>query len=380
MWFVSLGSWLGATQHFSGTQISAIYGTLALAGLITPMLGGAIADRFAHTEKMLALLHAIGGLLLLNASRQTQFTPLYTSVLLYSLCYLPTLSLVPALAMRHLSDPRQEFPILRAVGTAGWIAAGLVVGSLALELSARPMQFAGLLSLAFAAYCLTLPATPPLRPDGPRRWTTLLGVDAFVLLRDPLFAIFLLANVALCIPNQFYNAFGALYLTELHVPQPATLLTLGQLTEVVVLLVLPRLHQRAGVKPVLLLGTAAWVIRCVLFSIAAHGSSVALYAGLLLHGLAYGCTFIAGQIVVHERAPVNMRAAAQGFWALATMGIGNLFGAWVAGQSVQRNVLSATSHNWSAAWYVSGAASLIAMLAVLMSLRIRDSSSAPITH
>ncbi len=371
IWFVSLGSWLGATLHFDGGQIGMIYGTFAIAGMLSPMLGGAAADRLAHTERILALLHGIGGVLLLVASTQRSFSGLYTLVLLYALCYLPTLALVPSLAMRHLAAPAREYPKLRAIGTVGWIVGGLIVGAFALELTAVPMRIAGVMSLLFAGYCLTLPATPPVRDGVKRGIGTLLGFDALGLMRDPLFASFLLVNVALCVPNQFYNAFGSLYLIDLGAPRPASLLTIGQATEVVVLLLLPRLHQRLGLRPVLLLGSAAWALRCVLFSLATS-AGIALYAGLLLHGVAYGCTFIAGQLVVHERAPAHMRAAAQGFWAVATMGIGNYAGVWLAGASVQRFTTDNAGHNWSATWLVPALFSAMALLGVLLTVRVRD--------
>ena len=375
LWFVSLGSWLGAALHFSGPQIGMIYGTLALAGLVTPMLGGAIADRLAHSERMLAILHGVGGVLLLAAARQSTFTALYVAILLYALCYLPTLALVPSLAMRHLSAPAAEYPALRTLGTIGWIVAGLAVGALGLELSPLPMQLAGIVSLVFAAYCLTLPSTPPLRRDAPRGLSALFGLDALALLRDPIFALFILASVALSVPNQFYNAFAALYLTELQVPHPAMLLTLGQMTEVGVLLLLPRLHRRLGSRRVLLIGASAWAIRTVLFSLGGHGNTIAIFAGILLHGVAYGCIYIAGQLMVHDRAPAPMRAAAQGLMAVATMGVGNLLGAWIAGRTVAHYATGADAHNWSGVWMIAAGFSSLATIGVLLSSRARHATS-----
>lgn len=372
LWFVSLGSWLGATLHFSGPQIGMLYGTLALAGLVTPMLAGAVADRLARSDRLLAVLHGIGGLLLLVAARQERFGALYAAILAYALCYLPTISLAASLAMRHLTTPAREYPPLRTLGTIGWIIAGLIVGALGLELSPAPMQLAGFTSIAFAAYCLTLPATPPMRKDAPRRVTTLLGLDALTLLRDPLFALFVIASIVLSVPNQFYNAFAALYLTDLAIPHPAMLLTLGQVTEIAVLLLLPRLHRSLGSRRVLLVGAASWALRTVLFSVGGDGRLPAIYAGILLHGVAYGCIYVAGQLMVHERAPAEMRASAQGFMGLVTMGLGNLGGAWIAGRAVQHFTAADLSHDWSAIWLVAAAVSTVAMLGVMLSYRISD--------
>ncbi|HYW49325.1 MAG TPA: MFS transporter [Gemmatimonadaceae bacterium] len=375
-WFVSLGSWLGTTLHFSGPQIGMLYGTFAVAGLVTPMLAGVIADRLAHTERMLAVLHGIGGLLLLVIASQRTFTALYVAILLYALCYLPTISLATSLSMRHLVAPAAEYPRLRTLGTIGWITAGIIVGLFALELSPVPMQLAGVTSLVLAAYCLTLPATPPLSADAPRSVGTLLGLDALALMRDPLFALFVIATIVLSVPNQFYNAFAALYLTELRVPHPAMLLTLGQVTEVGVLLLLPRVYRGIGARRVLLIGGAAWAARCLLFSLGGDGSVVPIYGGILLHGVVYGCIYVAGQLMVHERAPENMRAAAQGFMGLATMGVGNLGGAWIAGRSVARYTGAANQHDWTAIWLVAAAVSAAATLGILLSARADDTSRA----
>lgn len=369
LWFVSLGSWLGATLHFTGQQIGMIYGTLAIAGLCTPMLSGAIADRFARAERMLALLHGTGGVLLILAARQTSFRALYAAILVYALCYLPTLSLVPSLVMRHLVAPAREFPALRSLGTVGWIVAGIVIGALHLELTATPMRLAGAASVVFGAWCLTLPATPPLPQQRPRTIATLAGLDAFALLRDPLFALFLIANVVLGVPSQIYQAFAALYLTELHLPQPATLLAFGQGTEVLVLLMLPRLRSAFGIRQLLLVGAVAWTVRCLLFAIGSGVNTGAVVAGILLHGVAYGCAFVAGQLVVHERAPVHLRASAQGLWALMTMGVGNLAGAWAAGSAVQRNLTGTDTHDWRAIWMTGAAVAALVAVGVLASMR-----------
>src|SRR5882724_2628263 len=160
-WYVTMGTWLGQTLHFSGEQIGLAAGTTALAAMISPFFVGMIADRFLATERILAALHVVGGGVLIFASTQTTFGPFYIVILAYSLCYMPTLALSNSLSFRQMKDPGVEFPPIRVLGTIGWIVAGLCIGTLGLEATAVPLRLAGAGSIVLGVFCLTLPHTPP---------------------------------------------------------------------------------------------------------------------------------------------------------------------------------------------------------------------------
>src|SRR5499427_1310512 len=141
-WYVTMGTWLGSTLHFSGEQIGLAAGTTAVAAIISPFFVGMVADRFLATETILALLHVVGGAVLFLASLQTTFPPFYVVLLVYALCYMPTLALSNSLSFRQMADPGREFPPIRVLGTIGWIVAGLFIGTPGLEATARPLQIA----------------------------------------------------------------------------------------------------------------------------------------------------------------------------------------------------------------------------------------------
>ena len=353
-WSVTLGTWLGQTLGFSGEQIGLVAGTTALAAMISPFFVGMIADRFLPTERILALLHVVGGVILFFASSMTSFGPFYAVLLGYALCYMPTLALANSLSFRQMKDPGREFPSIRVLGTIGWIVAGLVIGSLGLEATAVPMQIAAGGSIVLGLFCLVLPHTPP---KGGERVTLsdVLGLEALKLVRERSFAVFVLGSFLVCIPLQFYYAFANLFLNELQVSNAAGKMTLGQMSEIGFMLVMPWCFRRLGVKWMLLVGMAAWTTRYLLFAYGNAGSLVwMLYAGILLHGICYDFFFVTGQIYVDRRAPADLRAAAQGLIAFVTLGVGMFIGSWASGRVVDAFATSG-GHAWDRIWLVPAA-------------------------
>ena len=369
-WSVTMGTWLSATLHFSGEQVGLAYGTTALAAIISPFFVGMIADRFFATERLLAALHLIGGVFLFYASMQTSFAPLYAVLLAYTLCYMPTLALSNSLSFHQMQDPAKEFPGIRVLGTIGWIVAGLAIGAMKIEASALPMRIAAAGSVVLGLYSLLLPHTPPKRTQGRVSWRDVLGLDALKLLRDSSFAVFVLGSFLICIPLQFYYTFTNPFLNELNVSNAAGKMTFGQMSEIFFMLVMPWFFRRLGVKTMMLVGMAAWAARYALFAAGNNASLVwMLYAGILLHGICYDFFFVTGQIYVDRRAPNDLRAAAQGFIAFVTLGVGMLIGSWLSGRVVDHFASpgAVLPHRWDSIWLVpaAGAAAVLLLFAVL---------------
>jgi len=351
-----------------------------VGAIISPFIAGWIADRFFPTQKVLATLHLVGAALLWLASTRAAFTPLYWLVLLYACCYMPTLSLTNSLAFRQMRDPKQEFGPIRVLGTGGWIVAGLLIGGLRLEASHIAMQIAAASSLIMAIYCLTLPDTPPLATSGGFRLGDLFPVEALELFRDSSFLIFAAASFLICVPLQFYYAFTNLFLNEIGIHNAAGKMTGGQMSELFCMLLIPWFFRRLGVKYMLIAGMAAWTLRYVLFAWGNGGANMwMLWMGIVLHGICYDFFFVTGQIYVDRKAPIALRAAAQGMITLITYGAGMLLGSWLSGSVVDHYAFAGpnnvVTHAWRSIWLVSAACSAIVLVLFFLTFSDRETVS-----
>ena len=377
-WFVTMGTFLGNNLEASGAETAMAYSTQSWGAIIAPFIIGLIADRFFNAEKILGVLHLIGAILMYQMSQTTVFNAFYPYVLGYMIAYMPTLALVNSVSFNQMKDPSKDFPLIRVWGTVGWIVAGLLI-SFAFKWDSLENISQGMLSYTFlmtaiasailGVFSFLLPKTPPSITQGEKvSLADILGLDALKLLKDRNFLVFFLASVLICIPLAFYYQNLSPFLTESGVENSTAWASVGQISEVLFMLLLPFFFKKYGFKKTILLGMLAWVIRYLLF---AYGNAGELFfmllTGIVLHGICYDFFFVSGQIYTDSKAGEKVKSAAQGLITLATYGVGMLVGFYVAGKITDANVINEGGHTWQTIWtfpalFAAGVLVLFALL------------------
>lgn len=329
-WLPLLALYLGGVLGFTGAQIGWIFATQAIACVAGLYFGGQIADRLFSTEKLLAVLHVIGGIAMFALAYQSTFWSFFIVMLVYQLAYMPTMSLTNAIVFHHVADPQHDFGRIRLWGTIGWIAASwpfvfILGGKTGPELNAALSSIftvAGMSSIALAAFSLTLPHTPPARAEAGAS----APMQAIRLLRDPVMLVLFVATLMDALVHQCYFQWTSPFLQQAGLAEnwimPA--MSVGQIAEIASMAMLGWALVRLGWKWTMVIGILAHAARFFIFAI---GDPLWLMVAInVVHGMCYAFFFAAVYIFVDERCPRDARASAQGLFNLVILGIGPFVG------------------------------------------------------
>lgn len=373
-WFVTMGTHLGNNLNSTGGEVATAYMTQAWGAIVAPFVIGLIADRYFAAQKLLGVLHLTGAVLLFLMARTDDFSVFYPYVLTYMLIYMPTLALVNSVAFNQMEDPSKEFASVRFWGTIGWILQGILIGYVLLWESKDLLESTFLLAASVSAflgiYSFTLPNTPPQAKGQKASLRQIVGADALALLKDRNYLIFFISSIMICIPLAFYYSFANPFLNEAGMSNAAGNMSFGQISEALLLLLLPIFLKRFGLKVTLLVGMLAWVLRYALFAYGDAGPNIwMLFVGIVLHGICYDFFFVSGQIFTDFKAGKKIRSAAQGLITLATYGVGMLIGFKIAGIIVDNYTLANGSHEWKNIWIIPSAISAAVLVFFMLTFK-----------
>ncbi|KQN72123.1 MFS transporter [Sphingomonas sp. Leaf67] len=365
-WQVTLG--LVMQTVGIGNLIGNAFSMGPIASIVGSLLLGMVAVRYVAPRMLMVILHLVGGVLLYLLP--TLLTPekggTFVWLLLgYMILYMPTVGLANTIALKSFGDRTDNFPFVRAFGTIGWIAAGLIIGWAGLSASPKIFWVAAVVSIALGVYSFTLPAVEADKPQGGSVLAQVFCVEAFGLMRQKSFLIFILCATLISVPLAMYYAYASPYVGAAGIENVSGTLAIGQMSELVFMFSMPWLYRRFGVKPLLLVGMAAWALRYALFAIGDGGSGLwAIYLGVALHGVCYDFFFVAGAIYVGTIAtPKGVNAQAQGMLTLFTYGVGMLLGSQIGAMIYAQLPATPTIADWQGMWiYPAVAAAAIALL------------------
>ncbi|MEJ2272981.1 MAG: MFS transporter [Woeseiaceae bacterium] len=391
-WYVTIGNYMSA--HGMADLTHWPYTVNPIAAIIAPFFLGLVADRFFATEKVLGVLHLVGGLVMFAVPAATASpTTFILLLLLYNLCYMPTLGLANSLAFHNIENQESQFPMIRVFGTIGWIVAGLFIGFVLGQFTGEelpdrtplPLYATATASLLLGCYSFTLPNTPPPAAGEKVSLQSIVGVDALRQLGSRPFYVFIACSFLICIPLAAYYNFAPIFAANAVydqgtsnalvglLPNPSSLMSLGQMSEVAFMLLMPLLFARLGVKWMLAIGMAAWVLRYALFALGAPEAIFWMVAGgILLHGICYDFFFVTGQIYVDKKSSPKVRGQAQGLLVFVTYGLGMFIGAQIAGALFNGFLGDAdalTLAGWRDFWVVPAGFALVVLLLFLVTFR-----------
>lgn len=373
-WFVTMGIYLPNSLGASDPEIAMAYSTQSWGAIIAPFIIGLIADRYFNAERILGILHLIGALLMVKLSYAESFSVFYPYILIYMILYMPTLALVNSVSFNQMNNPAKQFSFVRVYGTIGWIVAGVAISYIFHWDSPSGVSEGALrntflmcatASTILGLFSFTLPKTPPtVNSKKAVSVKELIGLDALQLLKDRNFSIFFLASVFICIPLAFYYQHAGQFLGEIGVENPAGKMTIGQVSEILFMLLLPYFFKRYGFKKTIIVAMLAWTVRYLCFAYGNAGElSLIILIGIALHGICYDFFFVSGQIYTDSKAGSKYKSSAQGLITLATYGVGMLIGFWIAGRITNYFVDDLLGHDWQVIWiYPAGFALLVSIL------------------
>lgn len=356
-WYVTLGAYLNKNVFVNGGPIGGVeiglaYGTMAIASMISPFIIGMIADRFFSANRVMAFLNFVGGGLMFWLSTINDFHLFFPILLLYAICYMPTVTLSNSISFANLNDPGKEFSRIRLLGSFGWIISGLFVSFLNIEDTNLIFHTAGIVSIIGGVLALTLPYKAPEKGEK-ASFASIIGLDALGLMKQNSFLILFIFSVLTCIPLAFYDSFTSLYLQQSGIANIAAAMSLGQVAEVIFLFTFPFFFAKLRYKGSIGIAILVWMTLYGFFALGhITGNEIFLYSALPFHGFCFTFFFVSGQLFVEEKAPSNLKNSAQGLIAFATYGLGKWLGTFISGNVTEHYKLADGTYDWTPIWVV----------------------------
>ena len=372
-WLISFGKYMFSMGM--GDKIGTLFATAGIASFIMPTIVGIIADKWINAERLLGILHLLGACFLFMASSATDFNQLYFWMFLNAIVFMPTIglsySVCYSVMAKNKMDTVKDFPPIRVWGTVGFIVAMWIINIADWGISSNQLLLASGAALFLGLYAFTIPPSPPTKDERKKSLIETLGLDALVLLKEKRMALFFLFAVLIGICLQITNAYGSSFIGDFSDAFPDSFavkynnifLSTSQISEALFILAIPFFLRRFGIKIVMLMSLAAWVLRFALFGIGDPGSGMIwLTLSMIIYGMAFDFFNISGSLFIEKETPSKFRSSAQGMLMMVTNGLGAIIGTYSA-QAVINHFTTGGAIDWSTCWFIfAGYAAVIGVL------------------
>lgn len=389
-WLVTLGSYMINTLGFSGTDVGLVYSSKGIAAIIMPAIIGIIADKWLRPERLYLLCHLVSAASLLAISTVTNSHTMFWVMLINAMAYVPTIALSNSIAYSCLAqvgkDPVSAFPPIRVFGTVGFIVAMWTVSLLGLETNRAQLYISASASILLALYTFVLPKITTAQKTAAVSWVSKLGLNAFVLFKNPQILIFFVFATLLGAVLQITNVFGNPFLHDfarhpefadsLIVTHPSLLLSVSQMAEVGFILTIPYFFKRFGIKTVMLISMIAWTLRFGLFAFGDPSpfGTVLLLTSMIVYGCAFDFFNISGSVFVEKAVSPDIRSSAQGLFMTMVNGVGAWVGSMLSGVVIDYFSVDNVK-NWHAIWLVFASYTLVLAIVFVFSFHYKQPSA-----
>jgi len=372
-YLTSIGSYMFVTLKFQGSDIGNAFLTLGIASILLPGFLGLLADKYINAERLQGICHILGSIALYYASTVNSPAGMFLAMLFVCMAYMPTISLNNTVSYSVLKnnelDPQKAFPPIRVWGTIGFIAAQWITDLLGWTLTSNQLVFASLASFATGLYCFTIPSCVPQNTSTKNSITSIMGLDALVLLKEKRLALFFAFSLMLGAALQVTNQWGVTFIESFKsfpefadtwgVRHSNILISISQISETAFIVTIPFFLRKFGIKKVILFSMLAWVLRFGLFGIGNPGAGVVfLILSMIVYGMAFDFFNISGSLYIEKETDSKLRGSAQGLFMMVTNGIGAMIGSFASGRILDYLTIDGKT-DWSGFWFIFAAYALV---------------------
>lgn len=384
-YLTSMGSYLFSAGF--AENIWLFYAMQGIVSIFMPGIMGVVADRWIPAQRLLGLCHLLAGGFIIGAgvvgsSADVSFNALFALYSLSVAFYMPTIALANSVAFNAMTkvgmDTVKAYPPIRLFGTIGFICTMWIVDLLGFQATSSQFLVSGAIAIALALYAQTLPSCAVAGANSESKGLVqALGLDALKLFKEKQMAIFFIFSVFLGVSLQITNGYANTYITSFKeiaeyadtfgAQHANILISLSQVSETCCILLIPFCLKRFGIKPVMMIAMAAWVIRFGLFGTGNPGDGVWMFVlSCIVYGVAFDFFNISGALFVDQSTSTDIRSSAQGLFMIMTNGIGATLGTWAAGQVINTYVyaptVTDTLDGWRTSWFIFAAYSLVILI------------------